>query len=133
MEKSELYFFPDYTNHSIRHVEDILLIIEDLITDDTLELLSPTDNGVLVRAVALHDIGMHINAEMFMNMIRREYDNISDNWFKDESHYASGCTSKITSIFRCPIVDENSSCKMGLTPPFLCVIITQEGGNDAIA
>jgi hypothetical protein len=84
LERSDLYFFPDYTDHSIHHVEAVLLSIENLITDATLESLSPTDIGVLVTAVVLHDIGMLTSAEMFKNMIRGEYDNISDNWFKDE-------------------------------------------------
>ena len=60
--EGNLYFFPDYTDHSIRHNHEVLKSIEHLIAEDTLETLSPADIGVLATAVALHDIGMHTRA-----------------------------------------------------------------------
>lgn len=82
--EDKLHFFPDYTDHSITHNEEVLASIEHLVSEDTLNELSPADIGVLVTAVALHDIGMHTNHEMFKNMIDGKYDNIPGNWFEDE-------------------------------------------------
>ncbi len=83
--EGNIYFFPDYTDHSIRHNEEVLTSIEQIVSEDTLNELSPADVGVLVTAVALHDIGMHTNHEMFKNMIDGKYDNIPGNWFKEKS------------------------------------------------
>lgn len=84
LEKGELFFFPEYTDHSINHINGVLLFIERLISDDTFKKLLPIDIGVLVTAVVLHDIGMLTNADMFKNILRGQYDNIPENWFKDE-------------------------------------------------
>ena len=84
LEKSELFFFPEYTDHSINHINGVLSSIECLITDDTFNKLLPIDIGVLVTAVVLHDIGMLTNADMFKNILEGQYDNIPENWFKNE-------------------------------------------------
>lgn len=85
--EGNLYFFPDYTDHSIRHNHEVLKSIEHLIAEDTLETLSPADIGVLATAVALHDIGMHTSPELFKNLIDGEYDEIPESWFKDEKSW----------------------------------------------
>ena len=84
LKNNNLFFFPEYTDHSIIHINGVLSSIERLITDDTFDKLLPDDIGVLVTAVVLHDIGMLTNADMFKNIIEGKYDNIPENWFKDE-------------------------------------------------
>lgn len=84
LKNNNLFFFPEYTDHSIIHINGVLSSIERLITDETFDKLLPDDIGVLVTAVVLHDIGMLTNADMFKNIIEGKYDNIPENWFKDE-------------------------------------------------
>lgn len=82
LESDELYFFREYTDHGIKHIENTLQYAENLIAEDTFQYLTPDEVGVLLLSVVLHDIGMHTNAEMFKNMIDGKYDNLV-NLFPD--------------------------------------------------
>ena len=76
LESDELYFFREYTDHGIKHIENTLQYAENLIAEDTFQYLTPDEVGVLLLSVVLHDIGMHTNAEMFKNMIDGKYDDL---------------------------------------------------------
>lgn len=88
LKENKLYFFPEYTDHGINHIEGVLKSIENLIADDTIEKLSSLDICAIIIATALHDIGMHTNDEMFRNMIQGKYDNIPGNIFKQDKTWA---------------------------------------------
>lgn len=98
LKKNDLFLFPEYTDHGIKHIENTLKYAENLIAEDTFpELksdeddnsskLTPKEVGVMLLSVVLHDIGMHTNAEMFKNMIEGKYDNLVD-------HFTDGKTWK---------------------------------------
>ena len=76
LKANELYFFPEYTDHGIKHIENTLQYAENLIAEDTFNCLTPEEVGVLLLSVVLHDIGMHTNAAMFKNMIEGKYDDL---------------------------------------------------------
>jgi molecular chaperone HtpG len=63
-------FFPDYTDHSTQHVEEVLETAVSLIRDEAWEVLSPGDAAVLVLAVLLHDSAMHLTREGFEALVR---------------------------------------------------------------
>ena len=50
--------FPEYTDHSARHIQDVLHTAENLINPDSYESISPQDIYVLVIAICLHDSAM---------------------------------------------------------------------------
>ena len=85
LNENKLFFFSEYTDHGINHINGVLNSIEHLITEDSLQMLTAKDICVLVVATFLHDIGMQTNAEMFKNMIEGTYDNIDHNLFQEES------------------------------------------------
>ncbi|WP_281700481.1 ATP-binding protein [Acetobacter malorum] len=62
-------FFPDYTDHSAKHNEDVFLTAISILTPTALEKLSPEDYAVLILSVLLHDYGMHLTAEGFQKLI----------------------------------------------------------------
>ena len=78
LEDNRHYFFPEYTDHGIKHIEDTLQYAENLIADETFSHLTTLEVGIMLLSVVLHDIGMHTNAEMFRNMIEGKYDNLVD-------------------------------------------------------
>jgi hypothetical protein len=78
LKANQLYFFPEYTDHGIKHIENTLTYVENLISEDTFAKLTPKEVGIIVLSVVLHDIGMHTNAEMFRNMIEGRYDSCSN-------------------------------------------------------
>lgn len=66
----DLFFFPEYTNHKIKHIQNILEISEKLIPKSCERLLTASDIMCYVIAVLYHDIGMHITFDGFLKMIK---------------------------------------------------------------
>lgn len=69
LEQSGMPFFPGFTDHSPRHINDVLLTASSLISDEAHALLSPEDIAVLVLAVLLHDCGMHLTQDGFRALV----------------------------------------------------------------
>ena len=77
LEENKLFFFEEYTDHGIKHIEKVLFGTANLITDDTYsKVLKPEDIGFYILAVLLHDIGMHISYEGFLLLINGAHDTI---------------------------------------------------------
>lgn len=74
LKKNELYFFEEYTDHGIGHIENVLECACRIIDDKAMDELMPEDVAVLVLAVVLHDIGMHVGFSGFKRMLDGEYD-----------------------------------------------------------
>jgi len=71
------YFFAEYTDHGIEHIENILFSSENLVTETTFNgLLSEKDIGFYVLAVILHDIGMHLTLDSFNQLIEGAFDDV---------------------------------------------------------
>ena len=51
LESDELYFFREYTDHGIKHIENTLQYAENLIAEDTFQYLTPDEVGVLLLSV----------------------------------------------------------------------------------
>lgn len=64
-------FFPDYTDHSIVHIEEVLSTAVDLIRNDAWRALTAPDAAVLIVATILHDAAMHLSREGFENLLTR--------------------------------------------------------------
>lgn len=69
LEQSGMPFFPAFTDHSPRHINDVLNSAASLITDEGRALLSPDDVAVLCLAALLHDCGMHLTQDGFRALI----------------------------------------------------------------
>lgn len=71
LEQSGMPFFPGFTDHSPRHINDVLSTASSLISDTSHSLLSPADIAVLVLAVLLHDCGMHLTQDGFRALVQK--------------------------------------------------------------
>lgn len=69
LEQSGMPFFPGFTDHSPRHINEVLNTAAAIISDDSHALLSPEDVAALTLAVLLHDCGMHLTQDGFRNLI----------------------------------------------------------------
>lgn len=69
---SQMPLFPEYTDHSITHVEDVMRTAVDLSTGMARNLLSAKDAAVLVLAVCLHDAAMHLTEDGFFSLVRTD-------------------------------------------------------------
>ena len=80
--ENKLYFFPEFTDHGVKHIENVLIASDNLITDDTYEnILTDKDLVFYTLSVILHDIGMHINLDGFNTLIEGDYDSVKVEQF----------------------------------------------------
>lgn len=69
LQHSRLPFFPDFTDHGLDHISEVLSTVATLIPDVTLRLLTAGDVAVLTLGVLLHDIGMHLTRDGFVALV----------------------------------------------------------------
>ena len=74
--KDKLFFFEEYTEHGIGHIEMVLKAAEFLIPDESFEYIQPKEVAILLFAVVLHDIGMHTEFSTFKAMIDGKYNDV---------------------------------------------------------
>lgn len=82
------YFFQEYTNHGIIHINNILDILDKLISDNTLENITEKELGITIISLILHDIGMYISYNGFEKLLEDEFayadlekiKSIKENW-----------------------------------------------------
>src|SRR5260370_39099933 len=65
LERNEVIFFQDYTDHGIEHINKLLISADNLITDDCFGLFEPNDIVIFIFSAIVHDIGMHLTVEGF--------------------------------------------------------------------
>lgn len=69
LEQSGMPFFPGFTDHSPRHINEVLDTASSLISDASHNRLSAEDIAVLVLAILLHDCGMHLTQDGFRSLV----------------------------------------------------------------
>jgi molecular chaperone HtpG len=71
-------FFPDYTDHGVAHINDVLASEVQLIPEEVWNttqpgtskpLLTDADAAVIIGATLLHDLGMHLHPQGFRELI----------------------------------------------------------------
>jgi molecular chaperone HtpG len=68
-DNSKTPFFPEYTDHSWRHVTQTMAAASSLIRDEAWPVTTPADAAILIFAVLLHDCGMHLTEDGFLALI----------------------------------------------------------------
>jgi signal transduction histidine kinase len=66
---SRFPFFPDYTDHRISHINQVLATAVDLIRAESWKFINEEDAFVLCLGVLLHDVAMHMELDGFRNLI----------------------------------------------------------------
>ena len=66
----QMYFFPEYTDHSYKHIQYVLETANNIIPNDTFELLNSNDIFVLCLSILFHDLGMHITFKSLKSMYK---------------------------------------------------------------
>ncbi|WP_295799873.1 ATP-binding protein [Mucilaginibacter sp.] len=107
---NKLYFFEEYTDHGISHIENVMASSDNLIVDKTFdEVLNSKDIGFYLLSVILHDIGMHLNLDGFNVLLGGQFDSVivneidkvtwKDSWndFLSEAKKYSG--KQLKSVF----------------------------------
>jgi molecular chaperone HtpG len=75
---NKMTFFPDYTDHGVAHINDVLASEVQLIPEEVWNttqpgtskpLLTDADAAVIIGATLLHDLGMHLHPQGFRELI----------------------------------------------------------------
>lgn len=106
------YFFPEYTYHGIKHINNVLEISDKLIDNESLNKLQPISIAVLISSIIIHDIGMFIKRDGLYKLIfgiykeRKDEYLDSDCWetlwkkyFKEVARYSA---KKLLNVFGSP-------------------------------
>jgi hypothetical protein len=62
-------FFPEYTDHGVAHIRDVMRTSSAIIRDSAWEVITPGDIAVLILAILLHDCAMHLTEDGFLALI----------------------------------------------------------------
>jgi len=73
---NKLFFFEEYTEHGIDHIEKVIKASEFLIPDESFQYIQPKEVAILFLSVVLHDIGMHTEFSTFKALIDGKYDDV---------------------------------------------------------
>jgi Histidine kinase-, DNA gyrase B-, and HSP90-like ATPase len=86
MEDNKTPFFPAYTDHGPEHAKHVIRAAVRLIPDDVWSgsLLYPQDACVLICACLLHDIGLHLREEGFLELVAEDSEYRPLLWFDRE-------------------------------------------------
>jgi molecular chaperone HtpG len=76
LKDNNLFFFEEYTDHGIEHIERVLKTAEFLIPDKLFKHILPKEVAILTIATILHDIGMHTNYSTFKALIAGKYNGV---------------------------------------------------------
>lgn len=66
---NKLEFFPEYTDHGMQHIKNVLNLAEKVISEESYRELTANDIHAIITSILLHDIGMHIKYDGFKQLI----------------------------------------------------------------
>ena len=68
---NDMPFFPEYTDHGSKHLEEVLATSVGIMTEEAKARISAHDSLILILAVFLHDSAMHLTENSFKTLIER--------------------------------------------------------------
>jgi len=84
VEDNKTVFFPEYTDHGLKHLQEVLLSADSIISDESWPNLTPEDSTGMITAVLLHDCAMHISEDGFYTLINDQYPEVNSRYVKKE-------------------------------------------------
>lgn len=66
------FFFPEYTKHSVEHINNVLEISRKLIPNETLQKLNADAIALLIMGIISHDIGMFIKPDGLVQLLMKK-------------------------------------------------------------
>src|ERR1035437_10312352 len=69
LDSSGTPFFPEYTDHSTKHILEVLQTASSLVRDESWSVLTPSDAAPLCLATLLHDSAIHLTEDGFLSLV----------------------------------------------------------------
>jgi molecular chaperone HtpG len=70
IQSSGIPFFPEYTEHGVNHITDVLQTASSLVRDEAWSVVTPKDAGMLCVSTLLHDCAMHLTEDGFLALVQ---------------------------------------------------------------
>jgi molecular chaperone HtpG len=67
---SGMPFFPEYTDHGPKHINEVMATACSIIRDESWSVITAEDVAVLVLAILLHDSAMHLSEDGFVSLVQ---------------------------------------------------------------
>ncbi len=97
---SSPYFFPEYTEHDVLHINHVLNIADKLIHNDTIEKLTPATIGVFLMAGISHDIGMFLRPDGLRRLLNsKNWKYLWEEYGVSLQHFSGGGGVEIKACF----------------------------------
>lgn len=84
---NKLTFFPEYTDHGVNHLQEVLNTAASMITDDSWELITAQDAAAVILSTLLHDCAMHLSEDGFYELISNEYPKLESRYYNEEQSW----------------------------------------------
>ena len=88
LDDNKTVFFPEYTDHSFVHLNEVLATAESIITDESWGSITSEDVSAMIISVLLHDCAMHITEDGFYSLIRDTYPKIKSEYVSAEPKWS---------------------------------------------
>lgn len=85
IKENKMEFFPEYTDHGFNHINKTLELANKIIPQSTFDKLNTLDIGALVVSFFLHDLGMHLTYETFIELITDKSESTIDKSIDNKS------------------------------------------------
>jgi hypothetical protein len=82
-------FFPEYTDHGLVHLNEVLLTADSIISDESWTQLSAQDAAALIVSVLLHDCALHISEDGFYALISDKFPAIKSRYLDKEVEWSA--------------------------------------------
>jgi molecular chaperone HtpG len=76
-QENKTVFFPEYTDHSLVHMSDVLAAADSIISDESWPLISTQDVAAIALSVLLHDCALHLTEDGFFSLVSGSYPGFS--------------------------------------------------------
>ena len=87
LKDNKTIFFPEYSDHGLTHLNEVLLTADSIISDDSWLYLTPEDSAAMITAILLHDCAMHLSEDGFYTLINDGYSCIDSRYFDKEEKW----------------------------------------------
>lgn len=77
-------FFPEYTDHSLVHLNEVIATADSLISDESWPQLTSEDAALLITAVLLHDCALHLSEDGFFALLAGNYKCVASKYVKND-------------------------------------------------
>lgn len=84
---NKLVFFPEYTDHGMNHLQEVLDSAQGLISESSWSAISPEDVAAIVLSILLHDCALHLSEDGFYELINDEYPKVSSRYVDDQESW----------------------------------------------